>query len=194
MLLSEAVEANDLAQWALWRFTHCQWNGHCHTTFQLKGGHSTTELSPPQRNLFRQCLVSGDVMMCSWGVWGTNDTWKRIKLALTIYRDFMKSSFIRFWEERQCKPQTTGALSFASLPSNVISFFVQRTFEWDGRNGFVWRGRCRDWGTIAPQVRLLKKPWFQDKHWSTLGHWIWPRLLRKHFINLLTPRLHVVFC
>jgi len=120
MLLSEAVEANDLAQWALWRFTHCQWNGHCHTTFQLKGGHSTTELSPPQRNLFRQCLVSGDVMMCSWGVWGTNDTWKRIKLALTIYRDFMKSSFIRFWEERQCKPQTTGALSFASLPSNVI--------------------------------------------------------------------------
>jgi len=27
-----------------------------HPTFQLRGGHSTTTLSPPQRNVRRQCL------------------------------------------------------------------------------------------------------------------------------------------
>jgi len=39
--------------------------------------------------------------------------------------------------------------------------FVQTTFDWDGRNGFVWRGRCKDWGTIAPQVSASKNPDFK---------------------------------
>jgi len=54
MLDTGAVEANDLAQGAPRRVTHCLWVGH--TTFQLRGGHSATGLSPPQRNLRRQCL------------------------------------------------------------------------------------------------------------------------------------------
>jgi len=33
MLLTEAVDANGLAQGALWQFTQCRWIGH--TTFQL---------------------------------------------------------------------------------------------------------------------------------------------------------------
>jgi len=49
-----AVEASDLAQGALRRFTQCQWIGH--TTSQLWGGHSTTGLSSPQSNLRRQCV------------------------------------------------------------------------------------------------------------------------------------------
>jgi len=52
--LYRAVEVNDLAQGALRRFTQCWWIGH--TTFQLRGGHFTTELSPPQRNFHRHCL------------------------------------------------------------------------------------------------------------------------------------------
>jgi len=54
MLDTGAVEANDLAQGAPRRVTHCLWVEH--TTFQLRGGHSATGLSPPQRNLRRQCL------------------------------------------------------------------------------------------------------------------------------------------
>jgi len=37
LFLTGAVEASDLAQGALQRFTQCQWNGR--TTFQLWGGH-----------------------------------------------------------------------------------------------------------------------------------------------------------
>jgi len=51
VLLTGSVEANDLAQGALRRCTQCRWIGH--TTFQLGGGHSTIELSSPQRNLRR---------------------------------------------------------------------------------------------------------------------------------------------
>jgi len=55
MLLTGVVVANDLAQGALRRFTQCRRIGH--TTFQLRGGgHSVTEVSPPQRNLRRQCM------------------------------------------------------------------------------------------------------------------------------------------
>jgi len=44
----------------------------------------------------------------------------------------------------QYKPKTTGALSF-SVRGRMSSLpFVQRTFDWDGWNGFVLRGRCRD--------------------------------------------------
>jgi len=41
--------------------------------------------------------------------------------------------------------------------SSFLSF-VQTTYDWDGGNGFGWRGRCRDWGTTASQVSILKKP------------------------------------
>ena len=61
----------------------------------------------------RQCL---GVRRC-YGVqlgryWETKDTRKMIKLALTTYRDFMQEIFIRFWEEGQYKPKTTGAVTF----------------------------------------------------------------------------------
>jgi len=39
MLLTGAVEANDLAQGAPRRVTQCLWSGH--TTLQLRGGHGT---------------------------------------------------------------------------------------------------------------------------------------------------------
>jgi len=29
--------------------------------------------------------------------------------------------------------------------------FVQMAFDLDSRKSFVLRGRCRDWGTIAPK-------------------------------------------
>jgi len=31
-------------------------------------------------------------------------------------------------------------------------------------------------GTQLPPSTCIKKPWFQDKHWGTSAHWIWPRL------------------
>jgi len=49
MLLTGAVEVNAVAQGALRRFT--QWPWIEHPTFQLRGGHYTTELSLPQRNV-----------------------------------------------------------------------------------------------------------------------------------------------
>ena len=116
---------------------------------------TTTGLSPPQRNLRRQCL---GVSRC-YGVqlgryWETKDTRKKIKLALTIYRDFIQNCFIGFWKEEQYKPKTTGPLTFLVRGRVSSLSFVQRTFDWDGWNGFVWRGRCRDWGTIGPQVSM----------------------------------------
>jgi len=114
---------------------------------------TTTGLSPPQRNLRRQCLGVRrcyDVQLGRY--WETKDTRKRIKLALTIYRDFIQNCFIRFWEEEQYKPKTTGALTPLVWSRMSSLSFVQRTFDWDDWNGFVWRGRCRDRGTIGPQV------------------------------------------
>jgi len=121
----------------------------------LRGGHSTTGLSPPERNLRRQCLRVRrcyDVQLGRY--WETKDTRKRFKLALTICRDFMQKFFIRFWEEGQYKPKTTGALTFFVYGRISSLSFVQRTFDWDGWNGFFWRGRCRDWGTIGHQVSM----------------------------------------
>ena len=56
---------------------------------------STTELLPPQRNLIRQCLGVTwcyDVPLGCY--WGTNDRRWKVKLALTIYRDFMQNFFL----------------------------------------------------------------------------------------------------
>jgi len=44
VLLAGAVEVNALAQGALWQFTQRLWIEH--PTFQLEGGHFTTELLP----------------------------------------------------------------------------------------------------------------------------------------------------
>jgi len=60
-------------------------------TFQLRGGHSTTVLSLPQRKVRHPYL---GVRWCydvpSGRCYGTNDTRKRIKLVLVIYRGFMQ--------------------------------------------------------------------------------------------------------
>jgi len=99
MLLTGAVEVNALAQGALQRFT--QWPYIEHPTFHLRGGHSTTEQSPPQRNLRRQCLGVRwwyDVPLGRY--WGTNGRRKRIKLALIVYRDFMQSIFYQLLRGR----------------------------------------------------------------------------------------------
>ena len=141
MLLSRAVEAKDLAQGALRWFTQCRRIGH--TTFQLFGERSTTELSPPQRNLRRQFLGVRWCYDVSLGhYWGTNDTRKRIKLALTIYRDFMQTFLSDFWEEGQYKPRTTGALMFADSRSNIILLLCSKNF---------WP-RWRKWLCLARKV------------------------------------------
>ena len=66
--------------------------------------------------------------------WETNDTRKRIKIALTIYRNFMQNFFIRFWEEGQYKPKTTGVLTLLVCGRMSSLSFVQMTFDWDGWN------------------------------------------------------------
>ena len=91
---------------------------------------STTELSPPQRNILRQCPWCHVMLWCAVGGVTEEPTTgdKRIKLALIIYRDFIQNYFIRFWEEGQYQPRTTAALIFASPQSNVISFFLFKEF------------------------------------------------------------------
>ena len=113
-----------------------------------------TGLSPPQRIFVANAQVLGECYMQLRRYWETNDTRKRIKLALTIYRDFMHKFFIRFWEEEQYKPKTTGVLTFLGCGRMSSLSFVQRIFGCDGLNGFVCRGTCRDWGTINPQVSM----------------------------------------
>jgi len=71
--------------------------------------------------------------------------------------------------------------------------FAQRTFHCDGGNGFVRRGRCREWDTIALQVSVLKSPDFKTNT-GTLYHVGYdPDILSKYFNSLLTPQLHVVY-
>jgi len=35
--------------------------------------------------------------------------------------------------------------------------FVIRTFDWDGGNGFDWKGRCKDRGAVASQASVFIK-------------------------------------
>jgi len=69
---------------------------------------------------------------------------------------------------------------------------VQKIFDWDDGNNFVWRGSRKDYDTIATHVSVKKKSLFYDKHWGSLGHRISPGLLRKHFINLITRKPYFV--
>jgi len=87
--------------------------------------------SPPQRKVRCQCLgrVSGDVMMCSWGV-GKESTIGEQELsypwlfAVISCRAFL----IRFSEEGQYKPRNTSSVMFDNLQSNVISFLCSKAF------------------------------------------------------------------
>jgi len=38
---------------------------------------------------------------------------------------------------------------------------VQRPFDWDGGNSFVWPGRCREWGALAPRIDVSTKTDFK---------------------------------
>ena len=87
--------------------------------------------------------------ICSWGVTEKPKIRERIKLALTIYRDFMQNFYQIL--RGQYKPKTTGVLTFLGCGRMTSLSFVQRTFDCDGCNGFVCRGRCRDWSTIGPK-------------------------------------------
>jgi len=60
--------------------------------------------------------------------------------------------FLSDFVEGQYEPKTTGVLTFLGCGRMSSLSFVQRTFDWDGWNGFVCRGGCRDWGAIGPQV------------------------------------------
>jgi len=77
--------------------------------------------------------VSGDVMMCRWGVAKDQTVGKRVKLAVTNYRGFMQGLLIRFWVNGQYKTRTTGAVIFVSLRLNVISVLYLKDvwLEWE---------------------------------------------------------------
>jgi len=142
--------------------------------------------------------------MCSSDVTEKPKTREK-RLSLDYLPWFHANFFIRFWEEGQYEPKTTGALTFlvgarggargvpggplppqwppknfpglflkvlhrpltAPLVANLAPLVAppnenvwlrpwsaQRTFDWDGWNGFVWRGRCRDWDTTGPQISM----------------------------------------
>ena len=107
----------------------------------------------PSEMFVANAQVSGECYVQLGRYWETNDTRKRI-LALTIYRDFMQIFLNQILRGGQYKPKTTGALTFLVCGRMSSLSFVQSTSEWDYWNGFVWRGRCRDWGTIGPQVSM----------------------------------------
>jgi len=112
-------------------------------------------------------------VMCSWGVIekptirekGLSQPWLFAVISC-------KKIFIRFWEEGQYKPKTTGALTFLVCGRMSSISFVHRTFDWDGWNGFVWRGRCRDCGTNGPQVSMPVNRG-AGKFFAPLGKMFW---------------------
>jgi len=122
------------SHWGSWGECSCRWSA---TAIHSVSVNRTRNLPVESRTLILRAiaaLTKSLSPMPRWDVplgryWGTNDRRKRIKL------DSCKAFSIRFWEEGQCQPRTTGALMFPSLRLNVI-------FDWDGGNGFVWRGRC----------------------------------------------------
>ena len=48
-------------------------------------------------------------------------------------------------------------------------------------------------GDNCPPCKFVKKPWFPDQRKGSLTHWIWPRLLSKHFINFPAPHAHFLY-
>jgi len=66
--------------------------------------------------------------------------------------------------------------------------FVQRTFDWDEGNDFVWRGRCKDWGATCSPSKCVKKTLISRQtlgYFSTLDL---TQIFSKHLINLLAPQ------
>ena len=128
---------------------------------------------------------AGYATVCSWDV--TEEPTireKELKASLDVYLPwFHAKPFLSDFERKdkinceQPEPQRLLiCCQMSACYSAVESLsFVQWTFEWDGGNGFVCREGCRKWGTIAPQVNVLAKHWFQDKHRGTSAYWIWPR-------------------
>jgi len=76
MLLTGAVEANDLTKGALRRFTQWRWIGH--TTFQLRAGHYRWAVAAPAKSA--SSLPGCQVML--WltvgRYWGNKDTRKKL--------------------------------------------------------------------------------------------------------------------
>ena len=150
----------------------------------------------PNEMFVANAYVSGDVMMFRWRVAKESTIGeKRLSYPWIFDAISCRALFNRFSKEGAYKPRNNIPDQWCLLKTAIKSFlsFVLRTFDWDGTNGFVCRGRCRDWGAIAPQVSVLWKTWFHDKHRGTLAHWIWPIFLSKHFTNLLTPQPNVFF-
>jgi len=79
---------------------------------------------------------------------------KRIKLALTIYRDFMQKFVSDFERRGNINRKQLEVLTFLGCSRMSSLSFVQRTFDCNGCNAFVCRVRCRDWATFGPQVSM----------------------------------------
>jgi len=119
MLLTGTDEANDLSPGALRRFTQCRWIGH--TTFQLWGALFHWIIAAPAK--FSSPMPRCHVMLwCAVGALLRNQRYEITDLASRYYLPWYNAKlfFIRFWAERQYKPRTTGYLTLASLPSNII--------------------------------------------------------------------------
>jgi len=84
--------------------------------------------------------------MCSWGV-----TEKPTIREKGLSSDFVQKFFIRFWEEEQYKPKTTGALTLLVCGRMLSLSFVQRTFDWDGGNGFSGKEGVETGAQLAPK-------------------------------------------
>jgi len=135
-------------------------------------------------------------MICRWGVskeptigeTGLSYPWL---FAVISCRAF----FIRCSEEGQYKLRSTstGSILFANPRSNVISFLCSKDFWLGWGKRFCLERKVQGLVRNCFPSKCVKKTWFQDKHWDTLAHWIWPRILSKHFISLLTPQPDV-FC
>ena len=182
---------NALALGALRRFTQWPWI-KSHLSIETRSLYHWATAAPAKYSSpMPRCHA---ILWCAMGV-TEEPTIREKRLSWPwLFTVILSKAFLnRFWEKGQYKLRTTGALLLLVCGRMSSLSFVQKTFDWGGGNIFVWRVRCRDWVTIAPQVSVLRKPWFKDKHWGSLAHWIWPRLLSKHFINLLTPQPHVVF-
>jgi len=70
----------------------------------------------------------------------------------SLFYQILKGGAIRI-SRKQLEPQRL-LLCRSMSPLS----FVQKTFDWDG---FVHRGKCRNWDTIAPKVSVLKSPDFK---------------------------------
>jgi len=136
--------------------------------------------------------LSGDVMMCHCSV-AKDRTIREKRLSLLwLFTVISCRAFcIRFWVEGQYEPRTTGSVTFASLPSNVISLFCSKDF-WVGWGKWLWLERKVE-GLEENFPKYVKNALISKQ---TLGHFNKVDLtdiLSKHSTNLLTPQPHFLF-